>query len=96
MIRDAARDFAQNELLPGVIRRDEEQAFPSDQIKQLGELGFLGMMVNPKYGGAGMDTVSYILAMEEISKIEINSERRACFLLIRALTTSWGMLHLAM
>ncbi len=73
MIRDAARDFAQNELLPGVIRRDEEQAFPSDQIKQLGELGFLGMMVNPMYGGAGMDTVSYILAMEEISKVDAST-----------------------
>ncbi len=70
MIRDAARDFAQTELLPGVIERDETQTFPTDQIKKLGELGFLGMMVNPKYGGAGMDTISYVLAMEEISKID--------------------------
>jgi alkylation response protein AidB-like acyl-CoA dehydrogenase len=70
MIRDAARDFAQTELLPGVIERDENQTFPSEQIKKLGELGFLGMMVNPKYGGAGMDTISYVLAMEEISKID--------------------------
>ena len=70
MIRDAARDFAQNELLPGVIERDENQAFPAEQIKKLGSLGFLGMMVDPRYGGAGMDTISYVLAMEEISKID--------------------------
>ena len=70
MIRDAARDFAQTELLPGVIERDEDQRFPEEQIKKLGELGFLGMMVDPKYGGAGMDTISYVLAMEEISKID--------------------------
>ena len=70
MIRDAARDFAQTELLPGVIERDENQSFPQEQIKKLGELGFLGMMVDPKYGGAGMDTISYVLAMEEISKID--------------------------
>ena len=69
MIRDAARDFAQTELLPAVIERDETQTFPSEQIKKLGELGFLGMMVDPKYGGAGMDTISYVLAMEEISKV---------------------------
>jgi len=70
MIRDAARDFAQTELLPGVIERDETQAFPKEQIKKLGELGFLGMMVNPEYGGAGMDAISYVLAMEEISKVD--------------------------
>jgi len=70
MIRDAARDFAQTELLPGVIERDENQSFPTEQIKKLGELGFMGMMVDPKYGGAGMDTISYILAIEEISKID--------------------------
>jgi len=70
MIRDAARDFAQTELLPGVIERDETQTFPKEQIKKLGELGFLGMMVNPEYGGAGMDTISYVLAMEEISKVD--------------------------
>ena len=70
MIRGAARDFAQNELLPGVIERDEKQFFPSDKIKKLGELGFLGMMVDPKYGGAGMDTISYVFAMEEISKVD--------------------------
>ena len=73
MIRDAARDFAQNELLPGVIERDEKQQFPTEQIKQMGELGFLGMMVDPKYGGSGLDTVSYVLAMEEISKIDASA-----------------------
>ena len=70
MIRDAARDFAQTELLPGVIERDEKQSFPTEQIKKLGELGFLGMMVDPKYGGAGMDAISYVFAMEEISKVD--------------------------
>ncbi len=73
MIRDAARDFAQNELLPGVIERDEKQQFPTEQIKKMGELGFLGMMVDPKYGGSGLDTVSYVLAMEEISKIDASA-----------------------
>jgi alkylation response protein AidB-like acyl-CoA dehydrogenase len=70
MIREAARDFAQNELLPEVIDRDEAQSFPVKQIKKLGELGLMGMMVNPKYGGAGMDTISYVLAIEEISKFD--------------------------
>ncbi|TNE55583.1 MAG: acyl-CoA dehydrogenase [Bacteroidetes bacterium] len=69
-VRDAARDFAQNVLKPGVIERDNEQRFPAEEIKQLGELGFMGMMVDPKYGGGGMDTLSYVLAMEEISKID--------------------------
>lgn len=69
-VRDAARDFAQNVLKPGVIERDELQKFPAEEIKQLGELGFMGMMVDPKYGGGGMDTVSYVLAMEEISKVD--------------------------
>jgi len=73
MIRDAARDFAQTELLPGVIERDETQTFPAEQIKKLGELGFLGMMVDPKYGGAGMDAISYVLAMEEISKVDAST-----------------------
>jgi len=73
MIRDAARDFAQNELLDGVIERDENQQFPAEQIKKMGELGFLGMMVDPKYGGGGMDAVSYVLAMEEISKIDASA-----------------------
>ena len=70
MIRDAAREFARTELLPGVIERDEKQEFPTEQVKKMGELGFLGMMVDPKYGGGGMDTVSYVLAMEELSKID--------------------------
>jgi len=73
MIRDAARDFARNELLPGVIERDEKQEFPHEQIKKMGELGFLGMMTDPQYGGGGMDTVSYVLAMEEISKIDASA-----------------------
>ena len=73
MIRDAARDFAQSELLPGVIERDEKQQFPAEQIKKMGELGFLGMMVAPEYGGSGLDTVSYVLAMEEISKIDASA-----------------------
>jgi len=73
MIRDAARDFAQNELLPGVIERDEKQEFPAEQIKKMGELGFLGMMVDPKYGGGGMDAISYVLAMEEISKVDASA-----------------------
>jgi alkylation response protein AidB-like acyl-CoA dehydrogenase len=73
MIRDAARDFAKNELLPGVIERDEKQQFPAEQIKKMGELGFLGMMVDPEYGGSGLDTVSYVLAMEEISKIDASA-----------------------
>ena len=72
-VRDAARDFAQNVLKPGVIERDRDQRFPADEIKQLGELGFMGMMVDPQYGGSGMDTVSYALAMEEISKVDASA-----------------------
>src|SRR6186713_1512111 len=68
MIQKAAKDFAENECKPGVIERDEKQAFPKEQVMQLADLGFLGMMVPVEYGGAGMDTVSYVLAMEEISK----------------------------
>jgi alkylation response protein AidB-like acyl-CoA dehydrogenase len=70
MIQKAARDFAQNELKPGVIERDDAQKFPAEQVRKMGELGFLGMMVDPKYGGGGMDTISYVLAMEEISKVD--------------------------
>lgn len=69
-VQQAARDFAKTELLPGVIERDTKQEFPLQQIRALGELGFMGMMVDPKYGGSGMDAVSYVLAMEEISKID--------------------------
>ena len=72
-VRDAARDFAQNVLKPGVIERDNEQRFPADEIRQLGELGFLGIMVDPKYGGSGMDAISYVLAMEEISKVDAST-----------------------
>ena len=70
MIQKAARDFARTECLPGVIERDEKQLFPKEQVLKLADLGFLGMMVKPEYGGAGMDTVSYVLAIEEISKID--------------------------
>jgi len=73
MIRDAAREFARTELLAGVIERDEKQEFPTEQVKKMGELGFLGMMVDPKYGGGGMDTISYVLAMEEISKVDASA-----------------------
>jgi len=73
MIQKAARDFAENECKPGVIERDEKQIFPKDQVMKLGDLGFLGMMVKPEYGGAGMDTVCYVLAMEEISKIDAST-----------------------
>ncbi|WP_295673292.1 acyl-CoA dehydrogenase [uncultured Mucilaginibacter sp.] len=73
MIRQAARDFAQTELKPGVIERDEHQTFPAEQVKMLGELGFLGMMVAPEYGGAGMDAISYVLVMEELSKIDAST-----------------------
>lgn len=73
MIRDAARDFARTELLPGVIERDENQTFPKEQVKKMAELGLLGMMVAPEYGGSGMDTISYVLAMEEISKVDASA-----------------------
>jgi alkylation response protein AidB-like acyl-CoA dehydrogenase len=73
MIRQAARDFAQQELLAGVIERDTHEKFPAEQVKKMGELGFLGMMVSPEYGGGGMDTISYVLAMEEISKIDASA-----------------------
>jgi alkylation response protein AidB-like acyl-CoA dehydrogenase len=73
MIRQAARDFAQNECLPGVIERDELQKFPKEQVLKLAELGFMGMMVKPEYGGSGLDTISYVLAMEEISKVDAST-----------------------
>lgn len=73
MIQQAARDFAQTELLPEVIERDRDQKFPAEQVKKMGEMGLLGMMVDPKYGGAGMDSVSYVLAMEEIAKIDASA-----------------------
>ncbi|SHK76679.1 acyl-CoA dehydrogenase [Maribacter aquivivus] len=73
LIKQAARDFAETELLAEVIERDDAQRFPTEEIKKLGELGFLGMMVDPKYGGSGLDTLSYVIAMEEISKIDAST-----------------------
>lgn len=73
MIQQAARDFAQNELKPGVIERDEHQKFPAEQVKKLGELGFLGMMVSEKYEGSGLDALSYVLVMEELSKVDASA-----------------------
>jgi len=73
MIQEAARDFAQQELLPGVIERDEAQQFPHEQVKKMGALGFMGMMVDPKYGGSGLDTLSYVLVMEELSKVDASA-----------------------
>jgi alkylation response protein AidB-like acyl-CoA dehydrogenase len=73
MIQQAARDFAQQELLPGVIERDENQIFPAEQVKKMAELGFLGMMVDPKYGGSGLDSISYVVAMEEIAKVDASA-----------------------
>lgn len=69
-VQEAAREFAQKELKPGVIERDSKQEYPTEQVRKMGELGFLGMMVSPEYGGGGMDTMSYVLAMEEISKVD--------------------------
>lgn len=73
LIREAARDFANTELLPGVIERDNKQTFPKELVKKMGDLGFLGLMVDPKYGGSGMDTISYVLVMEELSKIDASA-----------------------
>jgi alkylation response protein AidB-like acyl-CoA dehydrogenase len=90
MIQSAARDFAQNECKPGVIDRDEHQKFPAEQVKKLGELGFLGMMVNPKYGGGGMDAISYVLAMEEISKIDASV---SVVMSVNNSLVCWGLEH---
>lgn len=87
-VKNAARDFAQNILKPGVIARDNEQRFPADEIRQLGELGFMGMMVDPKYGGSGMDTLSYVLAMEEISKVDASTS--VCMSVNNSLVC-WGL-----
>lgn len=87
-VRDAARDFAQNVLKSGVIDRDREQRFPVEEMKQLAELGFLGMMVDPKYGGSGMDTISYVLAMEEISKVDASAS--VCMSVNNSLVC-WGL-----
>lgn len=87
-VQAAAREFAKTELLPGVIERDEHQKFPAEQIQKLGELGFMGMMVDPKYGGSGMDTVSYVLAIEEISKIDASAS--VCMSVNNSLVC-WGL-----
>src|SRR6056300_1867501 len=87
-VQQAARDFAQTELLPGVIERDEQQRFPAEQIKMMGDLGFMGMMVDPKYGGSGMDAMSYVLAMEEISKIDASAS--VCMSVNNSLVC-WGL-----
>jgi alkylation response protein AidB-like acyl-CoA dehydrogenase len=88
MIQKAARDFAVNECLPGVIERDEHQKFPKEQVEKLADLGFMGMMVNPNYGGSGLDTISYVLAMEEISKIDASVS--VCMSVNNSLV-SWGL-----
>lgn len=88
MIRKAARDFARTECLPGVIERDEQQKFPREQVTKLAELGFMGMMVAPQYGGSGMDTMSYVLAMEEISKIDASTS--VCMSVNNSLVC-WGL-----
>jgi alkylation response protein AidB-like acyl-CoA dehydrogenase len=92
MIRQAAREFAQSELAPGVIERDENQIFPYEQVKKMGELGFLGMMVDPKYGGGGMDTISYVLAMEEISKVDASA---AVIMSVNNSLVCWGLENFA-
>ena len=87
-VQQAARDFAQTELLPGVIERDDQQRFPAEEIKKMGELGFMSMMVDPKYGGGGMDSMSYVLAMEEISKIDASAS--VCMSVNNSLVC-WGL-----
>ncbi|HLT72845.1 MAG TPA: acyl-CoA dehydrogenase family protein, partial [Cyclobacteriaceae bacterium] len=87
-VQQAARDFARNDLLPGVIDRDTHQRFPAEEIKKMGALGFLGMMVDPKYGGGGMDSISYVLAMEEISKIDASAS--VCMSVNNSLVC-WGL-----
>lgn len=87
-VKEAARNFAQTELLPGVIERDTHQEFPKEQIRKMGELGFMGMMVSPEYGGGGMDTVSYVLAMEEISKVDASAS--VCMSVNNSLVC-WGL-----
>jgi alkylation response protein AidB-like acyl-CoA dehydrogenase len=87
-VKEAARDFAQNVLKPGVIERDNLQKFPAEEMKLLGELGFMGMMVDPKYGGSGMDTISYVLAIEEISKVDASAS--VCMSVNNSLV-AWGL-----
>ena len=73
MIRETARNFAQNILKKGVIERDRDMIHPTEEVKQMGELGFMGMMVSPEWGGGGMDALSYVIAMEELSKIDASA-----------------------
>jgi alkylation response protein AidB-like acyl-CoA dehydrogenase len=87
-VQQAAKDFAQSELLPGVIDRDNEQRFPAEQVKKMGELGFMGMMTDPKYNGGGMDSISYVLAMEEISKVDASAS--VCMSVNNSLVC-WGL-----
>ncbi|MFT2010404.1 acyl-CoA dehydrogenase [Pontibacter sp. 13R65] len=89
-VQAAAREFAQTELLPGVIERDEHQKFPAEQIRKMGELGFLGMMVDPQYNGGGMDTISYVLAMEEISKVDASA---SVVMSVNNSLVCWGIEH---
>src|SRR5690349_12981113 len=88
MIQQAARDFANSECLPGVIERDEKMQFPKEQVIKLAELGFMGMMVDAKYGGSGLDTISYVLAMEEISKVDASTS--VCMSVNNSLVC-WGL-----
>lgn len=88
MIRQAAREFAQNELLPGVIERDENQAFPREAVRKLADLGFMGMMVEPRYGGAGLSAVSYVLAMEEIARVDAST---AVCMSVNNSLVCWGL-----
>lgn len=87
-VQEAAREFAKTELLPGVIERDSEAKFPKEQVQKMGELGFMGMMVDPAYNGGGMDTVSYVLAMEELSKIDASAS--VCMSVNNSLVC-WGL-----
>ena len=88
LIRETARSFAQKELMPGVIERDNNQQFPSDGVKKMAELGFLGMMTSPNYKGGGMDTISYVLAIEEISKCDASA---AVIMSVNNSLVCWGL-----
>ncbi|MFY8165556.1 MAG: acyl-CoA dehydrogenase family protein, partial [Sediminibacterium sp.] len=92
MIQKAAREFAQQQCLPGVIERDELQKHPREQLNQLADLGFLGMMTDPAYGGAGMDTISYVIAMEEISKVDASV---SVAMSVNNSLVCWGLEHYA-
>jgi len=88
MLRQAARDFAQNELLPGVIERDEKQYFPPELVQRMGEMGFFGLMVSPEYGGSGLDTISYVLVMEELSKVDASA---SVMVSVQNSLVNWGI-----